>query len=366
MTSSNEYNINPPYTKNNWLIFKDSTFSKLQTADCNDAIEGICYKNISFNECIDYCNKSYNCDYGYHISDLPDNKSICVPLNYSKYFNPVYKLRNKNIYEELQNVDSKVFIDKNKYNFPPNEANNVFFMDNFLVKNMETSYILDTSPIKNYSQIDFKKNGDLIVKVIKTPPNSISGVEYRKVEYGDDLTLNIPNTNLVLEDKDDIIDWVSKSFTISSDESFKILPISSDDNNGDNYVYYSDEFYIYSNKTKSIISVDKNTNKLVNSKYSDYNDAKSHNMNVTFKFIPKIKGWYCKDKNCIETSIENMEIDDNNVGYIDKIPVNRIKSCWNLCKQDKGKVNYIYRYIPIILITILILIIIFILIKKYA
>lgn len=364
MTSDIEYNIKPPYTKNNWLIFKDSTFSKLQTADCNDATEGICYNNISFNECLDYCNKSYNCNYGYHISDLPNNKSICVPLNYSEYFNPVYKLRNKNIYKELENVKSKVFIDKNKYKFPPNDANNIFFMDNFLVKNVETSYILETSPIKNYSKIGFKKNGDLIVKIIKTPPNSISGVEYRKVKYGDDTTLNIPYTNLVIEDKNNIIDWVSKSFTISSDESFKILPISSDSNR-DSYVYYSDEFYIYSNKTKSIISVDKNTNTLVNSKYSDYNEAKSHNLNVTFKFIPKIKGWYCKNRKCIETSLENMEIDENKIGYIDKTPVNRIKSCWNLCKKNNYKYNYKYIIINSIII-ILILIIIFIIIKKYA
>ena len=50
----------------------------------------------------------------------------------------MYRLRTQNIYSEMDGTDSKVFIDKTIYPFPPEQANIVFFMDNFLIQNTET------------------------------------------------------------------------------------------------------------------------------------------------------------------------------------------------------------------------------------
>lgn len=131
--NTNDYNIEKPKIKDGkWLVFPNSIFSSLDTSDCNDAIEGVCYTDKTFNQCVEMCSDHPDCEYGYYISNY--NKNTCVPLrNLKSNSNPMYRLRSKNIYPELKNSVTKTFINKKKYPFPPEEANSVFFMDHFTI-----------------------------------------------------------------------------------------------------------------------------------------------------------------------------------------------------------------------------------------
>ena len=119
------YNIAKPLVKEkNWMIFPNATLSQINTMDCNDAIEGECYTDKTFDQCIQSCKDSPECNFGYYISNIQGSNNICVPLrDVNIDSNPVYRLRTQNIYSEMDGTDSKVFIDKTIYPFHPEQAN---------------------------------------------------------------------------------------------------------------------------------------------------------------------------------------------------------------------------------------------------
>ena len=117
------YDIKTPELINDkWLVFKNSVFNELDTLDCDDTIEGKCYEDKTFDQCIDVCDKSNLCAFGYYIS-RKNNSNLCVPIkNPSDSINISYRLRNQNIYPELDDTVVKTFLDKKVYQFPPADA----------------------------------------------------------------------------------------------------------------------------------------------------------------------------------------------------------------------------------------------------
>ena len=97
----------------------------------------------------------------------------------------------------MDGTDSKVFIDKTIYPFPPEQANIVFFMDNFLIQNTETKKFLETSPISHEefdqmsTPVSFEENGDLIVQALQIPPNLSADTQYVSIKYGNSIAFNI-------------------------------------------------------------------------------------------------------------------------------------------------------------------------------
>jgi hypothetical protein len=380
MLSNEIYDIEKPLIKDDkWLIFPKSTFSQINTMDCNDAMAGECYNDKTFNQCIQVCEESPECDFGYFITDTPDNKDICVPLRDSNInSNPMYRLRKQDIYQELQGTESNVFINKKKYPFPPKKANNVFFMDNFLIENVETNTFLETSPINNSNTttpVSFKKDGNLIVQLLQVPPDLSSGTQYVPVKYGDLLMFNIPSTSLVmranpLHDKE--LEWVSRSFSIAPDISYNIEPIMPGKEKGDE-VLYSDVFSLQ--LSVFIIGVDSTSN-VERLYYNSYEQAVEKKENITFRFIPKMKGWYCNnDFKCTEIPLEKMTVNKDGIGTYNKLAVGRNPGCWGACKykiKDQPRLHPIDEYkntessthvlwfiIPSILIVICICIVIY-------
>ena len=121
------YDIDKPKIKDKkWLIFENTIFDDLSFMDCNDTIEGVCILDKTFDQCVKKCEDDPNCAAGYYISGL--EKNICVPLRTEEYHyvNPIYRLRQQKIYNELDNLDVKTFVDKSVYPFPPEQANPSF------------------------------------------------------------------------------------------------------------------------------------------------------------------------------------------------------------------------------------------------
>jgi hypothetical protein len=347
--------------------------------DCNDAMDGECYNNKSFNECLDMCEKSPVCDYGYFIANTKDPKArnICVPLKDRNIEgnNALYRLRRQSIYPEFEDATSTVFINKNTYNFPPIHANNVFFMDNILIKNIETDTFLGDSPLnkKDDEQIHprFEKNGGLIVHPLQVPPDLTSGPQYVTVKYGDLLIFNLPNTSLVMAPSTshtNNMEWTARSFNISRDIAYTIVPIMKDKKIGDK-VLYSDEFSI--KWGVSVLGIDlTHDSKIEILNYNSYKHAKNNNKNVTFKFIPKMKGWYCNnDAQCTEIALEKMIVDKDGIGTYNGLAIGRDPECWGLCKhkvpgQERNIWWFVLPIITVLIIITLIIITVIILKKK--
>ena len=342
MPSDDIYNINKPLIKDgHWILFPNSTVSEIDTMDCNDAVAGECYFDKSLDQCIKSCEQSPECNFGYYIENTnhPKGNNICVPLRDGNIdSNPMYRLRKQSIYPELKGTKSTVFINKHTYPFPPEQANNVFYMDNLLIKNIETNTFLGDSPL--YKQDDepsvasFNKNGGLIVQPLQVPADLSVGTQYVTVKYGDSLIFNIPNTTLVMANStrnNTQMEWITRSFNIPLNIAYTIHPIMKDKKNGDD-VLYSDIFSIKIGI--SILGIETseeaNIEKLY---YSSYDNAKIKNENVTFKFIPKMKGWYCNnDAKCTEVSLEKMVVDEKGIGTYEGLAIGRNPGCWGVCK----------------------------------
>lgn len=334
MSTDLDYDIEKPTIKDDkWFIFKNAIFSQLESADCNDAIEGQCYNDKTFNQCVDMCNDNPNCNMGYYISNL-NSPNICVPLQQPKKFlNPSYRLRNKRIYKELNNATTKTFINKEIFPFPPEQANTVFYMDNFNIQNVETGLFLESSPLStNNSNVLFSKDGDLQVQLLEIPPNFAEGVQYISVKYGDKLAFNIPRTTLVLRESINNIprmEWISRTASLSEDLAFMIEPTMPGKKIGDN-VSYSDTFGIKSDV--SILGVDFASH-MERSYYSTYSKAKELNKAITFRFIPQMIGYYCNNDNqCTPVPLTKMIVDKNGIGTYDGLAIGRNPGCWGVCK----------------------------------
>lgn len=332
--SNQMYNINKPLLKDDkWLVFPNTVFSDINTVDCNDTVENICYEDKSFDQCLEICDKSPDCSFGYFIKG--ERKNICVPISNKKIENnPLYRLRYKDIYpKEMKHFKPKTFFDKDKIKFPPEEGNNVFYFDSVYLQNIETQKLLFIDKKRKPSFID-SGNNNLIVQIIHIPVNFSSNAQYETVKYGSFIGLNIPKTTLVFrkEFSSEKLEWTSRT-ELSEKSGFKINPVK----NIKDEVLYSDTFYLETNDY--FLGVDDNGQTILYEKTMSYLQAKNEGYNITFRFIPNMKGFYCNEKaECTQISLTDMEIDSKGIGRINGLAVGRNPGCWGVCKYKiKGK-----------------------------
>jgi hypothetical protein len=347
----------PEIKDERWLIFPHTIFSHLDSMDCSDAIEGICYKNKTFDQCLKLCDNDINCAYGYHI-DFKNKDSICVPLaNRLDTSNPIYRLRDQTIYRELEGAYVKTFMDKKVYQFPPEQANTVFYMDNFILENIETNMkISDTVLSYDNKNLVYSKDGNLQIQLLQIPHNLSESVQYIPVKYGDVLCFNIPTTNLVMIKSDTYsnrLEWASRSFYLDNDVSFIIKPLPNSRKKIGDTLSYSDTFTIHYNTYILSVHLDGTNHLEIN---------KDENINKTFKFNPKMTGYYCdSDNKCKEISLEEMIIDDNNIGTYNGTAVGRNPGCSGVCsykaKEYSSAYNKNYILIWILIIPTIIFVI---------
>src|SRR3990167_5001108 len=130
-----QYKFSKPKKVNDWYIFPDTVLANINLSGCENTVNGVCHNTKNVEECIDICQKSGKCRFGYFIQ-TPD-ANFCAPLLHHEVGSvaPYYRLRNKDIYPGTKNTRSFVFSDGKKYPFLPDMPNALFYADYFSVKN---------------------------------------------------------------------------------------------------------------------------------------------------------------------------------------------------------------------------------------
>ena len=369
--------LTKPWKHEKWLIWENTVLNRIYLSDCNDTINGICLKDKTVKQCLNEC--TGECGAGYHI-DFGNGKSICVPIrtDIHKNLNPVYRLRKQSMYPDLDGTKVSTFINTEKYLFPPDAANVVFYQDHLTMINTHNGYSLGNNineQIENGSLVYMEKGNDLNIQLLPASMSAVQIIQYKPVLFGDYVQLSIPRTSLVAEISVNIsnaLQWSSNLTNHSGhDFAFRIMPINNKRKIGD-ILTYSDIFaLLYSEK--SVIILDSKYNYLVSS-FDDFYDI-TNNIDIvnTFQFVSKMTGYYCENKQCKSVPIKDIETNGSS-GLYKGVAVERQPGCWNICEYKNNSyslsampirnISYIYLYvIGIILIMILILILILTLLK---
>lgn len=335
----NDYKISHPvkYANNdNILLFPNSTFAQISTLDCNDTINGNCINNISFDECVSKCTDNPDkCAVGYYIK-TPTSK-ICVPIdiNTFKQSNPVYKLRKKDIYDEFKNSEVTTFIDTRTYPFPPNVANNVFYLDVMQLVSQKSGLSLgkegEDPPIALFED---KSNG-VNIQLLPFEFSNTLAMRYVPIKYNDNIFLRVPFTNYILSklDLEKSFEWqISQISEASSFDTFKIIRV--DNSNNNEILTYGDTFRL---KYGDIYFCAIENNSLIASPL-DFEQLESRGYDTIFTFKPKMLGYYCEDGQCKSVELSKTVQDGSKATYKGKeIFVNPV--CYNMCDLQKNGIT---------------------------
>ena len=320
-----KFDINKPWRYNkDWLIFPETVFNEIQILDCNDTTRGVCINNKTLEECIGLCKLDDKyCGAGYHIK-FRDGRTICAALRTDvlPHLNVSSRLRRQSVYPEFNDVTVNTFINTNRFSFPPNQANVIHYNDVFSLQNMETGLTLGVQQqfeIKEGDIAKFNKEDTLNVSFISKTRASAQVAIYIPILYGDHLNIYIPNTPMMLNEKNDqnilvwAHSWEHELELIDFNFPFQILPISKDKKIGDP-VTYSDHFtlqYLINGNT-AVLNPFNNTFEIHT---GNYERIKSHDKYYpTFSCISKMKGYYCEDGKCKTVPITEMDITNNGLG----------------------------------------------------
>lgn len=347
----NQYSLSPPTTyKKDWLLFKDAVFTDLGMSDCNDTITGECVAVDTATQCADVCinDPTKQCFVGYFIEN--EKNKFCVPLRTNLEKQTLYyeRLRNKDVYPSLTDAHTTVFIKKNK-SFPPNRANTVFYKDRFVIRNSSVKGSLKSDDDGNVIYND----GEFYLRFL---PHGIvlrnNEENYIPVEYDKKIVINIPQTNLNLEQQQDghLLEWRKSSNNIGTYENvFYIRKIPSLFHGNDdspwslNYVSYDDQFY-FQTSLGSVLCLD--AQNIPYLKYGNIDDMEKH----IFSLVPDVNV-YCLDRNeCNTVSLKDTEMNGIESSYNGE-KCYRQPNCWRWNSSPP-----IEETIIILVVTIIVLI----------
>lgn len=323
----------PEIYKDKWLKFDKTVLYPMEINDCNDTIDGVCFKNLSFDECTEKC--VGDCDFGYYIQT--NNENICVPIRSKVNIdsNPSFRLRNQNIYNFRDDVSITYFQNKDLYPYPPSNAY-VYYNSRINIReyNNKNSY-MTVDITKNNSDVTMSENGTVMIlqpKIINTFIDNST-----KIKYNQHLSIHIPVTSLIMRENENqkiafnILDSEIKNKyqTFAPRRLFYFENI-----NNSNYVKWFEPFYIKTLRNEYL------TNK--NNKISVCTEKENATI---FCLIPQLIPYYCNNGNCENTNIENvsmnyrkdsLEMKDSN-GNINTVYFN--DNCWGNCNNIKSSVN---------------------------
>jgi len=191
------YTLPKPKMDGSWAVFDNVTFNPfVHPGSCHDTIESRCYKNQSFQKCLDRCKHSDNCEAGYYIA-VPgkEHRSYCFDIAHQLFpqQNPSFHLRNKNEWKSLQNLETRTFLNTDVWKYPPKLANGVHFEDIVSLINVEKNFGLETiNP--HGDAIKFTPGAETRIKILRRYKFSRDPI----VNYGEYLTFRVPHTTLIL------------------------------------------------------------------------------------------------------------------------------------------------------------------------
>lgn len=322
----------PEIYKDKWLKFNKTVLYPMEINDCNDTIDGVCFKNLTFDECVEKCVD--DCDFGYHVKTAKE--SICVPIRskINSDSDPSFRLRNQNIYNFEDDVSITYFQNKYVYPYPPSDVY-VYYNSriNIKVYDDKDAY-MEIDINKNNSGINIGKNGTNMILQPKISNTIIDNTT--KVRYNDYLTIHIPVTSLTMR----VNEGQKISFEILDSEIKnryqKFAPRNLfyfENINGDEeYIKWFEPLYIKTLRGSYL--------NVINNKITI-----SQEKGTVFCLTPQLIPYYCNNGVCESTNIENvvmnkakdsLEIKDSK-GIINKVSFNN--SCWNNCKSNLETVN---------------------------
>jgi len=306
-----------------WNIFHNLAFSDIDIADCNDTVEGICYTDKTFDECLSFAKKSRDCDAGYFISGW--GKSICVPLyTRDKNFYPSYRLIDKNNYPELDGYSITTFTDKSIYQFPPNIPNVVFFTDLFYLQNVQSKKYVG---LNHFSKLDID-HIDLNDKGMNLEliPIEKGLIGKKPVKNGEKVAIHIPGSNLLMH-KNKSADQIGWEARLNDNENaFQIHSV----NTNSTYLPYDTNVYI---TYKKIYIVEK-VGKELQITHSSYEEAISDGKNVVFTMKPHFNVYYDDNGSCRKIELSKTKRDGVTASYNEK-PVMRHSRCWKIRSEKQ-------------------------------
>lgn len=338
--SNNDYKISHPvkYTENSdILLFPDSTFAQISATDCNDTIDGTCINDISFDDCVSKCTSSDKCVVGYYIK-TPTSK-ICVPIdnNSLEDSNPLYNLRNKNIYDEFKDSEVTTFIDTRTYPFPPNVANNIFYLDVAQLISHKTGLSLGKEGEDQPLALFEDKSDGVNIQLLPVEFSNTLSTRFMPVKYNDNVFLRVPFTNYILTklEFENTFDWeISQLSEESSFHTFKIIRVDNhpEDNDKNNEILtYGNTFRL---KYGDIYFCAIKNNNLVASTLN-FEQLESRGYDTIFIFKPKMIGYYCEDGQCKSVKLSKTVQDGSRATYNgNEIFVN--PTCYNICDLQKN------------------------------
>lgn len=328
----------PKLYNNKWLLWSDSVLGHISNTNCKDTIHGYCLKNKTMNECIEECTEDKGCGAGYYIKLNQKDKhgvdTICTPIRTDIYptLNPVFRLQNKDLYPELDDLEITTFVNKNIFPYPPNMANVVFYKDIMTLENTQNKTTIGTkdSEIEGNTPIYFDDKEDDNIQIIPSQPTMPFGLADLPVCFGDNIQIIVPGTSLIMRETALIdVTWQITVNTIP-DTNIRLIPVSKSQKIGDP-ISYGDEF-IMSTSESQVIVLNQNSNFLT-VKYDNIGDIITNNDKYAiFRLISKMNGYYCENNKCQSIPIKDAQANGKSVTY-KNIPVSREPNCWGDCES---------------------------------
>lgn len=350
-TNLSDYEIEPPYRYKNYLIFPNTIFQNINISDCNDSLNGMCLEKVkSIEECIDTATaKNQISGAGYFIQGKYGNFCAQTRTDLHPFLNPALRLRRKDTYPELENMNVWTYIDTKLYPFPPDNARDIFYKDYFILQNVETSeYVIKAQG--DDSNIVLTKNKGLatLLQLLPFRNTALNEQNYMPARQHYKTLINSIGTNLIFKRGLDKVVWSADLAAVSNDETAFIFHDVKTETGQDDLereikpINFSQTFYITFNHTFTIYA-DPETETL-KLHYGNIKSAREDGLAITFRLIPRVMVYYCENGKIKEGSLDSLP---------SSLRIYRNPIAWGLCKTQ-SKTNYIP--FLVILITLLMLI----------
>ena len=325
--------VGTPWRKGKWLIWPETILKNPNLSDCNDTVEGICYRTKrTLDECLDMC-VADECAAGMFLQ-FKNGKSMCIPLRTGLHpkLSPVLRLRKQQLYNlDPDVVDVSVFVNSDIFPFPPNMVNTVFFGDALRLETPDGKRVLDTDierVSKGYSEpcvLRKRKEGDAeLSRIVLQPSNRTANafIHNRPLVYGDSFVISIPNTSLVMQvdsgPRGSLVWKEALGVFGGSSIRFEVSPTDPRKTAGD-YVTYSDTVSLAFGGF-GFVAVDDDSDKLYTTtshklmnhpafvKYLEAGGVKKDvTFNVFFKFHSLMNAFYCEEGECKTVPVRDIE-----------------------------------------------------------
>lgn len=280
----------------NFILYDNVLVSDIENFNCDETLNGACYKNKTLDECLELCGNM--CGAGYYIK----KHGICIPIHFK---------HSENIYSNLvpssniTDLDIVFFVNSNIHNFPPKKANFIYNNFKLNIQHVKSGKIINS----NYGTFanltsNYKENTGVVIIL-----------DSNTLKRENVFNVHIPHTNLFLRNSREYPNTLFWETSIHSEhKSFKIIPKKNTKN-----IEYYDEFYIQHDDSHFVSA--KNDILVLENIHKDKAE--------TYRFIPLYdeKVFTCNGGKCESTLMKNASIDLLRNSFRDS-------NCLNTCNKS--------------------------------